>query len=977
MTLSVRGHIGIAALLAAATASAADTLPALQVDPTLLGLPPAKKAAPATPNPPPVEAAAPASVATPAPASASVPTSTTTSTKAPAPKVASEPTANTAAQAKPVVLKAESSEKASTTAAPAAASATAVKPAPVAATAAQESTASVAKPAAPQVAPAVAPVTIASSGSPAASKSSTLAGMQALRVDPALLGAPVVRSTQLAVTPGATTQTIPGGAGTLASTQPPEVAAQPRVPPLYSAYAKAGLLPGTKPADDSIYLAADKLDGSPDEELIATGNVELRKRDTTLTADRLTYWPTEDETEAEGNVLLVRDADRISGPKMRMNMTTSTGYFEQPEYMIRREGKTKPITTQAPLFAGVITETPRPRITTGRGKAEQLDFEGEGLYGMRKGTYTTCAADNNDWYAEFGKLKLDYDREVGEGEEARLVFKNTPILYSPWLSFSLNNQRKSGLLAPTFSSNTRTGLQYLQPYYWNIAPNMDATLYGRALGRRGLQFAGDLRYIDFYYNGYIRGEYLPGDNVTGTNRSAYSIVHNHNFGNGWSGALNLNGVSDDTYFTDLSTKVSLVSQGNLVRQGSLAYASTWWTAGVTAQKFQTLQDPKNPIVPPYARLPQVNVTAARYDLPVGLAFNFSGEYTSFSHPTLVEGQRTVLYPQISLPLQNSAFYFTPKLGIHTTRYSLKNQAIGQPDAYSRQVPIASLDAGVTFERETNWFGQSLTQTLEPRLYYVNIPKRDQSRLPVFDTSIADFNFAQIFTENRYSGSDRIGDANQLTAAVTSRLIDPDTGVELIRGTLGQRYYFSDQFVTLNSATLSETARTSREADWLAAFSGYIMPRTYLDTGMQYNPRDARTERSNITVRYQPELGKVVSAGYRYTRDLLGQIDISGQWPFKGGWSGIGRFNYSTKESRIVEGVAGVEYNAGCWAVRAVLQQLATTAANKTTAFFVQLELSGFSNIGSNPTDLLRRTIPGYSRYGQNGADMDMTTNYAP
>jgi LPS-assembly protein len=276
----------------------------------------------------------------------------------------------------------------------------------------------------------------------------------------------------------------------------------------------------------------------------------------------------------------------------------------------------------------------------------------------------------------------------------------------------------------------------------------------------------------------------------------------------------------------------------------------------------------------------------------------------------------------------------------------------------------SVDSGLVFEREAEWFGRSLTQTAEPRLFYVKIPGRDQSDIPVFDSALADFNFAQIFSENRYGGSDRIGDASQLTAALVSRLIDPNNGAELVRAAVGQRFYFEDQRVTLPG----ETARTNRKTDLLAAFSGRILPKVHLDTGWQYSQYLDRTIRFNIGARYQPEFGKVLNVGYRYTRELVDQVDISGQWPIGGGWYGVARYNYSFTDNRLVEGVAGVEYDAGCWVARVVFHRLATTADKTSTTLFFQLELNGLARIGSNPIDILKRNITGYGVINEPTAD---------
>lgn len=794
--------------------------------------------------------------------------------------------------------------------------------------------------------------------------------MPALRVDPALLG-------------------LAAPAAVAADTAPPLVSGE-RLAPLYSAHVEAGRLPAPPgyqkvPHDPNakapVYITADRLNGTTEQTIVAEGSVELQQRDITLTADKVTYWQLDEEAEAEGNVVLTRPDARITGPKTRMSLEDETGYFEQPVYTIQREASLRQKTSRRastirPLHPGMLdVMAPQQITTTGSGKAERLDMEGEGQYRFTNATYSTCpAGDNQDWYAQVSDLKLDYDREVGDGRNARVYFKGVPFLYTPIMSFSLNNQRKTGLLAPTMGVNSKVGFQYFQPFYWNIAPNMDATLTSRVMAKRGAQLSGDLRYLDYNYRGTSRFEYLPKDSVTGESRYAYSVLHNQNLGNGFSAYLNLSGVSDATYFTDMSTQISNVSRVNLLRQAALNYNASWWSTNLILQKYQTLQIPDRPtITTPYASLPRINLNAARYDLPGDLAFNLHGEYVNFSHPTRVEGQRMAFYPQLSLPLQSTAFYITPKIGVHATSYSLQGQQAGLPDSINRTVPIFSVDSGVTFERDMQWKDSTYTQTLEPRLYYVNIPYREQGNIPVFDTALADFNFAQIFSENRYVGKDRIGDANQLTAAVTSRLIDQESGVELIRAMVGQRYYFSDQRVTLNSPTNpnAEVARTERDADLLAAVTGLVAPRTYLDAGVQYNPRDNQTERFNVMARYQPEIGKVLNGGYRYTREMLGQIDISGQWPLGGGWTAMGRYNYSTRDNRPIEIVAGLEYNGGCWAIRGLLQRLSTTAQTEITSFFIQLELSGFSSIGSNPATVLRRTVPGYSRnYGYNDSGSD-------
>ncbi len=764
--------------------------------------------------------------------------------------------------------------------------------------------------------------------------------------------------------------------------EPPQVAERPVVPPLYSALVAAGELPQPRlQASDGVmpylrqpgeelptFIAADQIAGKNDVEVVADGNVEMRKRNSILQSDRMTYRQAADEVEAEGRVRLSRDGDRISGPRMRMKMDDSTGFFEQPEYSIRRI-KTG---SAATLWTG-NEERPSADLTTGKGTAARMEFEGEGKYRLSDATYSTCApaaGRDPDWFARTADLRLDYDSEQGTARDATLYFHGAPILYSPWLSFSLNNERKSGLLTPTAGSTSSGGIEYTQPFYWNIAPNMDATIAPRIMAKRGTLWNGEYRYLQPSFSGSLQGQYLPDDKLINKRRSSYSLNHSHDLGYGVSAALSLNGASDDTYFSDLASGSTLIAQTNLLRQGTIGYSGGWWSANLLAQSYQTLQDPSLPrVAEPYRRLPQLTLGANRGDLPLGLNFAFSGEHVNFRNPTLVEGRRFTLYPQLSLPLQTEVLSITPKLGLHATRYSLNRQAAGTPDKLVRNLPIVSVDAAVSFEREIDLQGKALTQTLEPRLYYLYVPVRDQSQIPVFDSAVTDFNFAQIFGENRYGGGDRIGDANQITAMLTSRLLDPLTGAETIRAAFGQRFYFSTQKVGLPG----EVLRSDRQTDFLGSLSGRILPKTYADAGVQYNPRLNRLERLNLAGRYQPEAGKVLNAGYRFSRDQLGQLDLSGQWPVFGGWHAVGRFNYSTRDRRMIESVAGLEYDGGCWVGRVVMQRLATQTQRSNTALFFQLEFTGFAKVGSNPLDILKRNVPGYGVINPQDAGPATTT----
>jgi LPS-assembly protein len=789
-------------------------------------------------------------------------------------------------------------------------------------------------------------------GSPAAKPSMGLAqNMPAFRVDPSLLDPADRVAAPAAVAIAATPEAAAAKAKTALSPKisvvPSVVAGGTYFPPVYAGAAKDRK---TVP----VYVTADQMEGVSGVQSIARGNADLIKADSRLRGDEIIYREKEDEVEATGNVILTREGDEVAGPHLKLKLGDSVGYFESPKFKI------DPRTDKVSRNEGGYQMALEPAMA-GLGTASRMNFLGEDKYSFDNATYSTCVPGENGqaWFAKVADLDLDYETSIGEAHDATLVFKGVPILYAPSLSFPLNRQRKSGFLAPTWGTTSNGGLEFSTPYYWNIAPEMDATIAPRVMAKRGTQWRGEYRYMGQGYLGIVSGEYLPKDKITNSERHAFSFQHVQTLGN-FTGNLNLNGVSDDTYFTDLASQITTIAQTNLAREGRVTYGGGWWSASTLVQRYQTLQDPAvAPVTKPYERLPQVTLSASRPDLPLGLAFNFSGEYVAFSNPdkTMVQGNRTTFYPQISLPVQTAAFYVTPKVGVRNVRYQLDNQALGTPDALSMSVPIFSLDTGVVFERETNYFGRDLVQTLEPRLYYLNVPFRDQSQFPIFDTGVADFNFAQIFSENAFSGGDRIADANQMTLALSSRLISPNTGAELAKLAVGQRWYFSDQSVTLPGIA----PRSGHIADYLGAITAQLEQNMAVDGAIQYNPRDKRLERFNATARYQPETGRIMNAGYRFSRDLLNQVDLSGQWPLGGGWSGIGRFNYSFKDRSVVENIAGLEYNETCWAVRFVLQKVATATGQSSTGFFVQLQLNGFSSIGGDVTKLLQRSVTGYGR----------------
>jgi len=686
-------------------------------------------------------------------------------------------------------------------------------------------------------------------------------------------------------------------------------------------------------------IDAERIEGVGDLEVTARGSVELKRDGTTVFSDFLRYNQEFGRIDADGGVRFELEGDRFFGPRLRYDALEETGVFDQPTYVIQRE-------------------------QTARGKAERVNFLSRDVYRLTDASYTTCAPGQEDWVVETGELELDYGIDEARVRDGRLRFFDTTVLALPFAKLPLDKQRKSGLLTPYYAQTSKRGFEVGVPYYWNIAPEQDATIMPVYMSKRGVQLKADYRYLGRSYAGDLHLEYLPDDRRFGDSRSGFSLRHNHQIAPGLSGSIDYNKVSDDQYFSDLASQVRFTSIGVLPQEGILQYSGGVgaFTYGATArvQKFQTLQDPSAPIVPPHERLPQLTFAGGINDVAGFADVALPAEYVRFAHPTLAEGGRFVTNPTLTVPLLAPGWFLRPKLGLRYSTYDLSRLApgaqVGSDSRPSATIPWFSLDSGLIFERPVQWGDQAMMQTLEPRVYYVYIPFRDQSDMPLFDTAPADFNFAQIFSENRFSGGDRFGDADEVTVALSSRLLGAN-GRESLRATIAQKFYFENERVGL---TPFSPLRTGDSSDILASVGGQLSSAWSFDTTVQYKPGLGVMDKYNIAARFSPAIGKALSASYRFQRQVLRQLDVSGQWPFARGWYAVGRYNYSFLDGRLLEGLAGFEYNAGCWVFRTVLQTLQTTTDTKSTGVYFQLQLNGLGEIGTKDIEtLLQRSVSGY------------------
>lgn len=754
---------------------------------------------------------------------------------------------------------------------------------------------------------------------------------------------------------------------------------------------------GEDARDLPVYFEADALEGIPGQKVKATGTVQLRRGDLTLNADQVTHTQADNTVDALGQVRISRRGDVYSGPQLTLQLDTLQGEFLNPTYRFGRIG------------AG--------------GQASKVEFLGSTRLRATNATYSSCTPDNPtgaspestdptaglDWVLTTSQVSMDFEANEGRAENAVVRFMGVPILAAPVLTFPLSDARKSGFLPPSFDVDDKSGFEFALPYYWNIAPDRDATLTPTLSTRRGVGLDAEYRYLKPSDRGTARVVALPDDRLADRHRGLIDLQHEGHLDRPGSLSvttydMRLRRVSDDDYWKDFSRGLPTLTPRlydshahveRLINTRAWGLGDSQTALYARLQSWQTLQDlspdadPSARIVSPYRREPQLGVRS-RSSSESGLMWRFESEFNRFGNQDAdrVTGNRVHALAQVERAFGDQGWHLTPKLSLNAASYAL-DRSTAQPTArrsISRVIPTASVDGGLRLEKPVNWFGRTLTQTLEPRVQYVYTPYRDQRDIPLFDSAERDFNQYSIFSENAFTGIDRISDANQLTLGVTTRIIDPMTGVENLRLGIVQKVLFSDQRITPGDGPVN----TERLSDVLLLGSTSVIPNWYLDSTAQYRPQNNRIERSLVGVRYSPGPWRTISANYRYTRGSSEQLDVGWQWPIAGRapgstvssresplaniptltgaspahscggtWYSVGRLNYSLKDSRLSDALVGFEYDSGCWIGRVVAERVSIGRADASTRLMFQLELVGLSRLGSSPLRALRDNIPGY------------------
>ena len=604
--------------------------------------------------------------------------------------------------------------------------------------------------------------------------------------------------------------------------------------------------------------------------------------------------------------------------------------------------------------------------------------------------YTTCRPGNQDWVIHASELEMDKVTGQGTTKNTWIEFKGIPVIYTPYLSFPIDDRRVSGFLSPTFSSTRFSGFLLAAPYYWNIAPNYDATLTPRELSSRGPLMAGNFRYLTEYATGKLGAEYMPNDSQLNTSRYLLSLQNSSVINPALSSNIDLNLVSDNTYIATTGTALGFMNYNYLRSFANVNYNKYGFNFIAAADTYQSI----NPAAPdtslPYRRLPQLNLNYAHDFSGFPLHAEVQNELVNFQHTSnVIEGQRINTRPSISMPLQTASTFFTPKLSLQNTDYTLNNGPANSPVALNRTLPTFSADSGLYLERNVNLANSTFVHTLEPRLFYLYVPSVNQDNIPVFDSALYDFQFNSMFRENSFSGTDRIQDANQITTALTSRLVDDSSGLERLKLNVGEIFYFRDRQVGVptllsNGKIVNMGASTDAESNLVTELSSELTKQISVNTGAQWNPIRNDIERIKANIHFRNQSNELFNIGYMYRKNPLipdgtnniTQADTSFRWPIAKDWHLLGRMQYSLLYSEIQDSFIGIEKENCCWRFRllarhymnnvTILNNQVVMATTGTTVpgssqdgVFFQIELKGLTGFGDDVDQFLQRSIYGF------------------
>jgi LPS-assembly protein len=680
---------------------------------------------------------------------------------------------------------------------------------------------------------------------------------------------------------------------------------------------------------DVVDIEAESVETVRFESVHARGGVRLFGEGRRLESEWIDFYPETRRVETQGRSRVFDGDLLVEAGEGWYQLDEGVGEFADVEYWLRSR--------------------------TARGGADKAEQEGSGRIRLTGATFTTCPEGNDDWWLSGSDIRLNQETGRGDARNVVLRFKDVPVFYTPYVQFPIDDRRMTGLLMPTAAYSKRHGAEIAVPWYWNIAPNYDATLTPHYFDKRGLMLDTEWRYLRPSFDGVVDLRYLPDDDLAGEDRH---LVHWRQRARPISNLrfdIDATDVSDPRYFRDFGADLFSTSPSFAPRRATAVYDQQNWRLTGRVEDFQTL-DPNLPVTSkPYQRLPQVLLAGTRSLYP-GLDLELRSEVVHFARKDTVAGNRFDLYPAARYRWDQEAYFVESRAGLRYTAYDLKDVDPGAESSPTRTVPDLTLDGGLFFERLLD---SGMVQTLEPRLFYAYVPFRNQDAIPVFDTRNRDFSFGSLFFPQRFTGTDRVGDTNQVTAALTSRIVDPETGRERLNLTAGQIYYLEDRLVRLNPSSPPLTSSTSDLVAGARAVLGYNWE---AEGSIFYDPDANETSLATLALSYRPDERALMNLGYRLRRDRLEQTDISALWPLNQRWTAIGRWNYSLFDDQHLEILGGLEYRSCCYGMRIGARRFLKDSGDYDNAIYFQITFNGLTRFDTGLDDLLREGIAGYDTF---------------
>lgn len=676
-----------------------------------------------------------------------------------------------------------------------------------------------------------------------------------------------------------------------------------------------------------------------------TGNVEITKNSQQFSADRVLFNQASGDGTLDGNVQYRGPDIELTAERADINTRRDTADFSEVRFrLVKRHG---------------------------RGDATSVERTAKDMTLLSDTAYTTCPAGRTDWLLTAGDMELDHPEGTGTATNVLVRFFGVPLMYTPWLSFPITDERKSGFLAPSAGSSGNAGTSIATPWYWNIHPQADATITPRHFSDRGFRLDSEFRWLTDDSDGELELEYLPEDRVTGETRGYGKYTQTSVLPLAWRLDANLEYAEDSDYFFDFGSDLAGTNRFTLPRTIDLGQAGETYELNIRFRDDQIINDALPTTRIPYETLPRITFDQSLELFDTGFSWELDAEATRFDDPDRVTGDRFHFQPGLAWRFETPGYFVEPAVDLWHTRYELDRPAGDTaPAEISRTAPVTSLDTGIFLERDA-WGGGAVIQTLEPRLRYLHVPFREQGDQPLFDTRTAHTTFSRLFDDNRFSGPDRLGDTEQVTASLTSRFLDTRSGDSLFKATVGQIFYFEDRRVTLPDSR--EEPDESR-SDLLAELEWSPVRELTAKADLKWDPGTESTDQSSVHLGYAPDDRRTVNVGYRLQADRLEQAEAGFAWPIAENLRLVGKWTYAFEESdrdgvpedRLVNQIAGIEYETCCWAVRLLHRDYvvrrpnaATSEAIENETFFLELTLKGLTGVGRDTGKLLGSEIRGY------------------